>query len=142
MLNLDKIESEQKQKLENICNFLMNEVKFADEDGEMTQKARDFLHSHCYNLNWSVFTYYGKSMIWVPDNHVLERLNITRNTPKEMLYRKTNMCDEDCLVWGFYYPLSITEEQLYVFCSFWDIPFDLIENTPQIIIQDEDDFVV
>ena len=42
MLILDGVEPEQKQKLENICNFLMNEVKFADEEGDLIQKGRDF----------------------------------------------------------------------------------------------------
>lgn len=140
MLNLDDVEPELKQKLENICNFLMNEVKFADEYGEMTQKARDFLCSRCFNLGWSVFTYHCN--LWVPYKESLESLKIDRNTPKEVLYRKTDQCTMDGLVWRFSDPRVITEEQLYVFCSFWDIPFDLLENTPQIIIQDEDDFVV
>lgn len=73
-LDLDDIEPEQKQKLENICNFLMNEAKFADEDGDPIQKWRDFLYSRCHNLCWTVFTYYGKSKLWVPHNDILERL--------------------------------------------------------------------
>ena len=143
MLNLDDVESEQKQKLENICNFLMNEVKFSTKDGDITRKGQDFLCSHCHNLCWTVFTYYDKSKLWVPHNNILERLHITKDTPKEVLYRKTDMCGgDDGIVWGFYSPKDITEEQLYVFCTFWDIPFDLLETAPQVIIQDDDDFVV
>ena len=143
MLILDGIEPEQKQKLENICNFLMNEVKFANKDGNITRTGGDFLRRHCHNLSWSVFTYYDKSKLWVPNKESIENLNIDRNTPKETLYYKTDLCSFDGLNWRFYDPQDITEEQLYVFCSFWDIPFDLLEITPQIIIQDdEDDFVV
>lgn len=87
MLNLDDVEPEQKQKLENICNFLINEVKFSTKEGDITRKGQDFLCSHCHNLSWTVFTYYDKSKLW-------------------------------------------------------DIPFDLLETSPQVIIEDEDDFVV
>lgn len=142
MLILDNVEPEKRQKLENICNFLMNEVKFADEEGHLTRKGRDFLYSRCHNILWTVFTHHYKSKLWVPRNDILERLNINRNTPKEVLYRKTDMYDENYLVWEFSRPQTITEEQLYVFCSFWDIPFDLLETAPQVIIEDEDDFVV
>ena len=140
-LNTNSIEPEQRKKLENICNFLMNEVKFSTKDGDITRKGQDFLCSHCHNLSWTVFTYYDNSKLWVPHNDILERLKINRNTPKEILYRKTDMCDEDGLLWKFYHPRNITEEQLYVFCSFWDIPFELLETGPQIII-DDDDFIV
>ena len=143
MLILDGIEPEQKQKLENICNFLMNEVMFANKYGNITRTGGDFLRRHCHNLSWSVFTYYDKSKLWVPNKESIENLNIDRNTPKETLYYKTDLCSFGGLNWRFYNPQDITEEQLYVFCSFWDIPFDLLEITPQIIIQDdEDDFVV
>lgn len=141
MLNLDDVEPEQKQKLENICNFLMNEVKFANKDGEMTKNARDFLYSRCFNLGWSVFTYHYNTL-WVPYKESIENLKIDRNTPKEILYEKTDQCTIDGLTWRFSDPRDITEEQLYVFCTFWDIPFDLLETSPQVIIEDEDDFVV
>lgn len=141
-LDLDDIEPERKQKLENICNFLMNEVKFSTKDGGMTQKARDFLYKRCFNISWSAFTYHDKSYLWVPFRESIENLNIDRNTPKEALYGKTDMCTVDGLTWRFADPRDLTEEQLYVFCSFWDIPFDLLELTPQVIIEYEDDFVV
>lgn len=120
----------------------MNEIKFANEDGDITRAGRNFLRSHCHTLSWTVFTYYDKSKLWVPYKESIESLNIDRNTPKETLYQKTDLCSMDGLDWRFYDPQDITEEQLYVFCSFWDIPFDLLDNSPPVIIQDEDDFVV
>lgn len=142
-LNTNSVEPEQRKKLENVCNFLMNESEFANDEGEITGKGQDFLRSHCHNLSWTVFTYYNKLNLWVPHNSILERLHITKDTPKEVLYRKTDMCGgEDGIVWGFYYPKDITEEQLNVFCNFWDIPLSVLETGPQIIIDDDDDFVV
>lgn len=141
-LDLDDIEPERKQKLENIRNFLMNEAKFSTKDGEMTQKARDFLYRRRFNIGRSVFTYRDKSYLRVPFRESIENLNIDRNTPKEALYGKTDTCTVDGLTRRFADPRDLTEEQLYVFCSFWDIPFDLLEPAPRVVIEDEDDFAV